>query len=154
MQLLKILFCIIGRMLLSSIFIIAGINKCLNFSSAKEGYLEILGKWHMVTDNTFLEKLFNLMAEQANLFLGTATALELVGGGLIFIGIFARIGAWCLIFFLIPVTLVFHPFWILQSPEKDLQLVMFMKNLSILGGMLMVAVFGSGISFKKKEDLS
>lgn len=152
MQLFKILSCIAGRMFLSSIFILAGINKCLNWASSKEGYLEILAKWHLGTDNASAERLFDFMAQQANFFLGFATFLELIGGVLVLLGIFSRFGAYCLIVFLIPVTVIFHPFWILQSPEKELQLIMFMKNLAILGGLMMVAVFGSGISFKKRED--
>lgn len=153
MHMLKILFCVVGRMLLSAIFILASINKFLNWTGTKEGYLEILGRWHLDTENSFFERILDFMAQQANLFLGGAATLELLGGLLVFAGIFSRIGAYCLIAFLVPVTVIYHPFWILQAPERDLQLIMFMKNLAILGGMMMVAVFGSGISFPKKIDL-
>ena len=68
------------------------------------------------------------------------------------IGVFTRIGAVALIAFLIPVTIIYHAFWIMQSPEKDLQVVMFMKNLSILGGLMVVASFGSGFNWKRSKD--
>lgn len=149
MQIFKILFSIIGRMFLSAIFIIAALNKFLNWAGTREGYLDILGKWHMGTDSAVLERLFDFMARHVDFLLATATGLELIGGVLVLVGIFSRIGALCLIAFLIPVTIVFHPFWILESPERDVQLVMFMKNLAILGGVMLVAAFGSGISFKR-----
>jgi putative oxidoreductase len=152
MQIFKILFCILGRMFLSAIFIIAALNKLLNWSSAKEGYLEVLAKWHLATDNIVVERIFDLMAQQANFFLVAATALELIGGLLVLVGIFSRLGAYLLIVFLIPVTVIYHAFWILSSSERDIQLVMFMKNIAILGGLMIIAVFGSGITFTKSQQ--
>jgi putative oxidoreductase len=152
MQIFKILFCILGRMFLSAIFVIAGLNKLINWSTAREGYVEILAKWHLGTNNIFFERLFDLMAQQANFFLATATALELIGGLLVFIGVLSRLGAYLLIVFLIPVTVIYHAFWTLSSPERDIQLVMFMKNVAILGGLMFVAVFGSGITFNKSQQ--
>jgi len=152
MQLFKILFCILGRMCLSAIFVIAAANKLFNWSNAREGYLEVFAKWHLRTDNIFFERLFDLMAQQANFFLATATALELIGGLLVLVGVFSRVGAYLLIVFLIPVTVVYHAFWILSSPERDIQLVMFMKNIAILGGLMIIAVFGSGFTFNKSQQ--
>lgn len=152
MQSIKILSSIIGRIFLSAVFIIAGLNKILNWSGTSEGYLEVLGKWHLATDNAFLERLLDFMAQRSGLFLGLATGLELIGGVLVLVGVFTRVGAVCLITFLIPVTIIYHAFWIMQSPEKDMQVVMFMKNLAILGGLMVVASFGSGFNWKRSED--
>ena len=46
--------------------------------------------------------------------------------------------------FLIPVTFVFHAFWGLDAKEAATQQIQFLKNLSIMGGMLMVVAHGAG----------
>ena len=74
-----------------------------------------------------------------------AGVLSLLGGLSILLGYKARIGAWLLVIFLIPVTFIMHRFW----EVKDGHLVMFqhfcfMKNVSMLGAVLMIAYFGSG----------
>ena len=71
--------------------------------------------------------------------------MELVGGISILIGYEARIGAWLLVLFMIPVTFVFHPFWKIKDPmQKQMEMATFLKNISILGGALILTYFGSG----------
>ena len=71
--------------------------------------------------------------------------LALLGGFSILIGYRARIGAWMLVLFLVPVTLMMHNFWAVADPIVAMtQRIMFMKNLSMLGAALMIAHFGSG----------
>jgi putative oxidoreductase len=68
-----------------------------------------------------------------------------VGGLSILLGYRAKIGAWLIVLFLVPVTLTMHNFWAVADPmAAQLQLAMFMKNLSILGGALLIAYFGAG----------
>ena len=53
--------------------------------------------------------------------------------------------AWLLIIFLVPVTLMLHNFWAVKDPMlAQMQLAMFMKNLSMLGGALLISQFGAG----------
>ena len=63
-----------------------------------------------------------------------ASAIAPLGAFLILIGYRAKLGAWLVIIFLVPVTLYMHRF-------MDL---FFMKNLSMMGGALMFAYHGSG----------
>ena len=72
------------------------------------------------------------------LFLPAAILLELGGGVAILTGYGARIGAAALIVFLIPTTLIFHPFWQASGMERTVQMINFMKNLAIMGGLLIV----------------
>jgi len=72
------------------------------------------------------------------------TAVELIGGLLILLGIRVRFGAFLLIIFLIPTTLFFHQFWFLDGMRRDLQVVMFLKNVAIVGGLLYVLACGTG----------
>jgi len=54
-------------------------------------------------------------------------------------GFQARWGALALAAFLIPITLIFHNFWAFQGQEQQMQMVHFLKNLAIMGGLFQVA---------------
>jgi putative oxidoreductase len=71
--------------------------------------------------------------------------IELLGGLSILLGYHAKIGAWLIVLFLIPVTLTMHNFWAVQDPmQAQMQMIMFMKNLSILGAALIISQLGVG----------
>ena len=71
--------------------------------------------------------------------------LALAGGVSILLGYRANLGAWLIVLFLVPVTLMMHKFWMVQDPMMaQMQMIMFMKNLSMLGGALLIAQFGAG----------
>ncbi len=65
--------------------------------------------------------------------------IELGAGLLLVLGYKARWAAFAIFLFLIPVTLIFHPFW--ADPQE---MNSFMKNLAIMGGMLYIVTYGSG----------
>ena len=72
-------------------------------------------------------------------------ALALVGGLSVLVGYRAKVGAWLIVLFLVPVTLTMHAFWAASDPMMmQVQQAMFMKNLSMLGGALLLLYFGAG----------
>ena len=73
-----------------------------------------------------------------------AVALELLGAASLLAGWRTRWGVTALIVFLVPVTAVFHGPWTAQGAEVQLQVIQFLKNLSIAGGLLAVAAAGPG----------
>ena len=67
------------------------------------------------------------------------------GGLSILLGCYAKLGAWFIVLFLIPVTLMMHKFWTVQDPMMaQIQMILFMKNVSMLGGALLISQFGAG----------
>lgn len=71
--------------------------------------------------------------------------LAIAGGLSVLLGWHARVGAWLLVAFLVPVTLAMHAFWTIPDPMmRMMQQGMFMKNLAMLGGALLIAYFGAG----------
>jgi uncharacterized membrane protein YphA (DoxX/SURF4 family) len=68
------------------------------------------------------------------------SALLLVFGGLsVLFDILPSLGLISLVLFLIPVTLIIHPFWKVQDPmEKMGEMINFMKNIALLGAVLML----------------
>jgi putative oxidoreductase len=71
--------------------------------------------------------------------------MALLGGLSVLLGYRAKWGAWLLIVFLIPVTLMLHNFWAVKDPMMaQIQIAMFMKNVSMMGGALLISQFGAG----------
>jgi len=116
---------LVGRILLALIFVISGFGKITGFEGTV-GYIASKG----------------LPLPQ----LGAvgATVVELVGGILLIIGWQTRWAATALFLYLIPTTLIFHPFWAVEAAQQQMQQINFMKNLAIMGGMLYVMAFGAG----------
>jgi putative oxidoreductase len=89
-----------------------------------------------------------------------AGILATLGGLSIAFGFKAKIGAWFIVAFLVPVTFIMHNFWALADPmQQQMQMAMFMKNISMLGGALMIAYFGAGplsiderMKYKKQDQ--
>jgi putative oxidoreductase len=71
--------------------------------------------------------------------------IAIIGGLSVLLGYKAKFGAVLLTLFLVPVTFMMHNFWSVQDPMMSrIQMAMFFKNISILGGAFFVAYFGSG----------
>lgn len=117
---------LIGRILISQVFLLAGINKFAQFSMMS-GYMAA----KHVPAPAF--------------FLACAAVLEVLGGIAVIIGFQTRIAAWLLFLYMIPVTILFHNFWALPAGmERVDSMAHFMKNLAIMGGLLLLASFGAG----------
>jgi putative oxidoreductase len=97
----------------------------------------------------FTQQVISYAAQQgvpaAPLLVPIAGLLALAGGLSILLGYRAKVGAWLLVVFLIPVTIMMHNFWAVTDPMMaQMQRVMFMKNVSMLGAALLIAVHGAG----------
>ena len=81
----------------------------------------------------------------AQLLVPLTGVLAFAGGASVLLGYRAKLGAWLLVAFLVPVTFTMHNFWSVSDPMMALfQQAMFVKNLAILGGALLIASFGAG----------
>jgi len=71
--------------------------------------------------------------------------LAILGGLSILLGYRAKVGAWFIALFLIGVTPMMHNFWTVSDPmAHQMQFIMFMKNVSMLGGALLISQLASG----------
>lgn len=71
--------------------------------------------------------------------------IAVVGALSILLGYRTKIGAWLIVLFLVPVTFSMHKFWGVTDPmTAQIQMIMFMKNISMLGGALLISQFGAG----------
>ena len=86
---------------------------------------------------------YGLTWNQDLLYLGGIFVLVL-GGTLVLIGYRSGLGASLLLLYWIPVTFIVHSFWKFPIEEQRIEAILFMKNLAIIGGLLMIYVNGSG----------
>jgi len=91
---------------------------------------------------------------EASVLVPLAGVLALAGGLSILLGYKARVGAWLLALFLVPVTLMMHDFWTVADPMMaKVQQAMFFKNVSMLGAALLIAYHGAGpVSFDARFE--
>jgi len=81
----------------------------------------------------------------AGLLVPASGILALVGGLSILLGYRAKMGAWLLVLFLVPVTVMMHNFWAVKDPMMaQMQMAMFLKNVTMLGGALLISQLGAG----------
>ena len=131
------------------------ISKNVEATSSWQGALVVLGRFLfalifvMAGANHFNKQTIGYAASQgvplASIVVPLSGVLAIVGGLSILLGYRAKLGAWLIALFLIPVTLMMHKFWTVQDPMMaQVQMIMFMKNLSMLGGALLISQFGAG----------
>jgi putative oxidoreductase len=114
----------VGRALFVAIFLFAGPG---HFSSQVIGFAASKG------------------VPLASIAVPLSGVLSLLGGLSILLGYRARLGAALLVAFLVPVTLMMHPFWAVTDPMwAQIERAMFMKNAALIGASLAFAYFGAG----------
>lgn len=117
---------LIGRILLAAVFVLSGINKLGNFAGTA----------------AFMSGAGLPMAE---ILLVATIAIELICGMMLVLGWRARFAAAVLLLFMVPVTAVFHNPWaVADQAMAQQQMIHFLKNLAIMGGLLNLMAFGSG----------
>jgi putative oxidoreductase len=105
-----------GRILISSIFIMAGINK-INGYAGTQGYMESMGV--------------------PGALLPLVILLELGGGVAVLLGWQTRLAAFLLAGFTVLSALIFH-----ANFGDQMQSILFMKNLAMAGGLLFLVAGG------------
>lgn len=68
----------------------------------------------------------------------------IVGSISVFLGYKARFGALLLLIFLGLATYFFHNFWDMTGDQQQMQMIQFLKNLSMMGAMLFIIAVGAG----------
>ena len=110
---------LLGRFMLAFIFVAAGFEKVLGQAATMQ-YMASAGMPKSLVPELFV----------------TTVIIELIGGLLLIVGWHARLVAFIMFLWFIPVTIMFH-----VIPGQTIE---WQKNLAIMGGLLLVAVYGPG----------
>ena len=116
---------VIARVLLAAMFVLAGLSKFGSLEGTA-GYIASGG------------------LPFASLLAPLVALLEVVGGLALIVGFQARWAALALALFTLLATVLFHAYWAMPAEQQFVQQLMFMKNLSVVGGLLLVFVLGAG----------
>lgn len=108
----------VGRILIALMFVTSGFSKISGYA-ATQGYMEAMGV--------------------SGALLPLVIAVELLGGLAVMLGWHTRIAAFLLAGFSLLSALLFH-----ANFGDQMQMIMFMKNISIAGGFLMIVALGGG----------
>ncbi len=116
---------LLGRLCFATLFFLSGVGKLIQFDVVS-AYMGSKGMGMIP------------------FFLYTAAVLEIMGAISFILGYKTRSIAMILFLYLIPVTAVFHNFWNLEGAEAAAQMIEFLKNLGIFGGLLYIMSVGAG----------
>ena len=124
----KVPVTVAGRLMLATIFLMSAVGKKIPDFSGTVEYMTTAG------------------VPAPNIMLAGAIVFLLAGGISVGLGFKARIGASLLAVFLLLATYYFHDFWRYapDSQEFQMQMIQFMKNLGLLGALLMIIANGAG----------
>ena len=123
---------VIGRVAIPILFIVSGIGKFLNVSgiSSHPGVTNFMNAFGEITTRTTLGYII--------------ATIEVVGGISVLIGLKTRWGAIALILFTACTIIFAHNFWTMEGAARAANQVQALKNLAIMGGLLALAIMGSG----------
>lgn len=116
---------LVARVLLAALFVPAGISKIAGFAGTV-GYIGSVGLPLPVVGAVL------------------AIVAEAGGGIALLLGFQTRIAALVLAVFTVVAGVFFHAFWAAAPEAAQMQQIMFMKNIAIAGGLLMLTAFGPG----------
>lgn len=109
---------VVARVLLAHIFVLAGFSKITGYAGT-QGYMDAMGVPGML--------------------LPLVIILELGGGLALIVGWQTRNISYALAGFTIIAAIIFH-----SNLSEQMQMIMFMKNFAIAGGLLLLAEHGAG----------
>lgn len=119
------LLILVARVLLTVLFVISGFGKLTDYSGTV-GYMNHLG------------------APLPSLAAAVAIVMELVVGLALLAGVAVRPLALALMLFVAGTAVLGHPFWSMEGADRALNQIHFLKNLAIMGGLLLLSITGSG----------
>jgi putative oxidoreductase len=116
---------LLGRILLGGIFVLSGYGKLMGLSA-------------------FAASLEQKGVPFASVMALIGAPVEFFGGLAIVLGIETRYAAALMAGFVIMATLISHRFWEYQDAARQMQQTHFLKNVAIIGGLVVLFVQGGG----------
>ena len=120
------IFDLVGRILISAIFFYEGIDSILYAEKMKLTMADYGITW------------------QPDFLLYSSIVFLMIGATMVIIGYRIRFGVWLLLIYWLPVTFIVYSFWNDPVSEQRLHAILFMKNIAVAGGLLMIAAHGGG----------
>ncbi len=141
MDLVKHLLSLLSRLLMTALFLLSSVNKIMhwtayqNFMLTKKPYLQFISSLDLLSGKDVVNSGFVLFL---------LISFELAGGVSLLLGYKTRFGVSMLIALLIFNSCFFHNFWVSEGVLHGTQLMDFVKNCALIGGLLSLGLLGPG----------
>lgn len=153
MRLFRAVIATLARVALSATFLGSGWYKILYWKEAEKLFLNLLGDWQTHTvSSEGLQAFFGAAVVWAPVILMVATFVEILGALLLLFGIREKLGAFLLVVILVPATILMQHFWFVEGSERDVQIALFLRDIAILGGLLIVILHGAHGEIAGSQD--
>lgn len=153
MSSLKKMAFFIARLFISIIFLLAGFAHIADFDGMESSLTNAL---YSIAEHSagkvWIQRAVEEVMPLVPLLSILALVCLIVGAVLVLIGVKYKFGASLLIIFLLPVNFIMHHFYLLDGPDKQAQLNSFLKNLAVLGGLILLTLHSNSRSEVFDED--
>jgi len=140
-------FVTLGRVLFVVLFVFSGASKLFDIASTTQAITDKVALPALLTPyTTQLEDITGMKTAQWLAIL--AGAVEVLGGLFIALNIGTRFFAWGLVLFVGVTTFYFHNFWDMTGPDRINNMIHALKNLSLIGGLLVIAGYPRQIAME------
>jgi uncharacterized membrane protein YphA (DoxX/SURF4 family) len=130
---------VLGRACISIIFIVFGVSAIFSWDLSYTDLDAALVNWQMQkTVGESLGGFLDVLVRYIPILLGVGIFFQIAGGALVFLGVKYKLGALMLAIYLVFNTLLYFPFWFYEGDQFTFTLVLFLKNLAIFGGILLL----------------
>lgn len=116
---------LIARILMTTLFVISGFGKLTGF----DGTVQYMQHVH---------------APLPEVAAGVAIVMEFFVGLALLAGFRVRLLALALLIFVAGTSLIGHAFWTMEGADRAMNQIQFLKNLAIMGGLLLLSITGPG----------
>lgn len=155
MKVIRLCSIVLARFVLSSVFLVSALTSMFRWQETENLLLSTLSDWQDYT--SFSEEIsyfLGALIPWTSVLLLVGTLLQLGGGLFVLLGIREKLGAGLLLIFLVPTTILLHQFWFIEGSAREMETMLFLKNLAIMGGLIMVVLHGAQASSKEERDSS
>lgn len=125
MEFLQDIFSLIGRVLISGMFLWAAYEKITH--------------WKQTTSYWKAKKI-----PQLNIIMPIGMAFKIIGGLSVLLGWHAHFGALLLLIVAIASLSMMHQWWKYQGAERQSEKLFFLKDIAVIGGLFMILALGAG----------
>lgn len=127
----------ISRFCISVFFLVAAVKNILYWHESESRLMGAFLDWQTYIDFSHeMSLVISLFISWAPLIHSLITAMMLLGGLLVLIGVKEKLGIVLLVFFLIPNAILYHPFWWVDGVMREMETMLFFKDVALVGCLI------------------
>jgi putative oxidoreductase len=142
-------FILIGQFIISIMFILVAFSTMMNYQSSLSELESVVSSFFGRQDFSSGVSVSTGYASQVILIFNIA--LQFFGGIFVFFNLAPKLGSLLLMIYVGYSTVLYHPFWMVDSQEIGVQLVLFLKNLTIFGGLWILLCLKKRVVRRKRR---